>query len=398
MTQIFANTAINSAVPGSVLGRWLIDKLLEAGWTLVEQVDRAGNTTGTMTGCATSSATSTTITRSGGVSWTTGTGLASYHMKITSGAGAGSTLIPIVANTTNVITVQSWPNGQPDNSSVFDLVYPQVVLKSSGALNSVGRDFYVLIRYSSFSSVAFYAHLFEEYSSDTHRARKYAPSDSTSIVVDPTDNTVTDATGIDVSSSTTGMFTAYVNTRTNLATRYYLDADINGFLIGTPDMTCVPLEVGVFQSVLPASIDPVVLGVVLYVMGNSADYAIGACTREPGTPASGAANFHIQGNNGGGTSSRGYAYALSEMNVPGLSSMPNIYRGVVTAARILFVTSRHTTANSWSWRCVGRGVTALNGAVLGDTLTATVPGSASRTYILCQVSSSSTHHTFIRTS
>lgn len=395
MAQIFANTTINSATPARAISAWLIDRLLDAGWVFVEETGRIAIETGTMTGCITASATPTTITRSGGTYWSSGSLSSASYIRITSGAGASPIGIPITGNTTTTITVASWPNGQPDSTSVFDIIYPHKILKSPGTLNNVGVDFYILIGTSS-ANIG----IFEEYSPVTHIARKYAPTGSAAaIVVDPTDNTVTNPSGVDLSASTTGLFLPYIQSRTSTATRYFLDADVNGFLIGSSDIPAFsPIEVGVFQSLLPVSIDPVPLVAFSYQASSSSTYSTGKTTREPGAPASGLYNFAVQSPYGGSSGmDRKYAFSTFEQETRLLGVNPSLYRGM-TAARIVIASSRGWDSSYVSTRGVLRGVTSYCGGALGDTMTVTTCSGEVRTYVLCQVANTGALHTFVRTS
>lgn len=394
----YASTTINSVTPAIDLMNWVGTQMTDNGWTFVETVSPvATGVTGTVTGCVTSSANSTTITRSGGVNWTTN-GLIGYHVYITSGTGAGTKTI-ITANTSTVITVASW-SVQPDNTSVFDIVGTANIYKSPAASNSVGQDFYVALRRNQDHATAVMFLLFEDWDAVNKKARKYAPNAGTGITVNPVDNTVTDATGV-LLTSTVLQSNIYCGVRLSQATTYLIDVTINRVILGSSDYAVPPVYAGVFDSLLPTTMDPVPLAVwrIGGDTGSGKSSSIGSSTREPGSPATGTNNFNVQTFWTGTTTTTRSTYAYSLLtdkvntNVV-LPAVGELYRGI-ECARIWFSSSR----SELSRRGVCQGVvTSMSGGVLGDTLTVTMDDTSVRHYTLIQVAASGACHTFIRTS
>lgn len=394
----FNSTTINSATPGKAVMDWLDPILTTQGWTFVETTRPPLGTSaiqGSTTG-AVSSATATALTRSGGVSWS-GSALIGYHVQITGGTGASSTPVVITANSTSVLTVAAWPNDTPDNTSTYAIVGTSNIYKSPAANNSIGHDFYLALHRISDVSGSAYPLIFEEWDSGTKKARKYAPYFGTGITVNPADNTVTDATGLYPSLSTVQggsiMPNASILIPLNTPRTLYVDITVNRIVWGQVG-TGAPADsgyVGVFQSLLPAALDPVPLVSWRPDKGTN-NLGGSATTREPTAPAASATNFQIA-NAGTSATAREYAFIPTNSPAVGLVS-PDLYQGYV-AARITIGSGRGNT--------IPRGVldgpvTAFSGGSQGDTLTVTMPDASVRHYVLTTVTSTTTVHFFVRTS
>lgn len=386
MTQIFANTSLAGPLLSIDLIAWLKIQLPLAGITFVDDVVGVPVITGSQTFTA-SSVTSTTLTRSGGVNWSTSI-LPALYLRITSGPGSGSSLIPIRANTTSSITVLEWPNGTPDTSSTFEIVQLTSVFKSSGVLNSIGNDFYMILKPASVSQVNFA--IAELYDAQAKTIRKYSPLTPLTALID-TDGSVLDLDGSSLLSESAAKHKTQV---TNvLSGTTYLDANSDGFLLGSGSW---PIEVGVYKSVIPNDVMPIFAQEYRSHDNQTSQY--GTVTREYDRPGQNTYNFRTQAY-GTMTAHRAYAFAPNNAPSGGLASTLSHPNGGLNVARICFCTSRGVTSNTAFFpRAVGRGVTSMSGGVLGDTLSVSGPNGFNATYVLCQVSSAGYVHTFIRTS
>lgn len=401
----YASTTINSAAPTVDLFTWASSQFADNGWTLVESLTPIYGGSGTMTGAATTSATATVLTRSGGSGWTTSQ-LIGYTILFTSGTGAGTSAV-ITANTSVTLTVAAWPV-QPDNTSVFDIVSLADIYLSPAASNSINHDFYVAVVRAG-SGIGGSPHgvsfrIFEEWDASTKKMRKFAPSGSGTAFTPDTDHSITDAVGLTVAGSAMSALLA----QSSVATTYVSDVTVDRAMFGCSTWaTAFPVYVGVFDSLLPASMDPVPL--CHYRFGGSANEAssvsYGACTREPGATVAGSGNYNVQGFTLSSTRSVSVlasAYAVSDYGTGNYASSialgGNLYRGH-TAARIMIFSSRAAPASGGSLRGVLQGaLTTHIGAAIGDTLTVTTDAGGTQTYVMVQLWASTMMTVWIRTS
>lgn len=282
------------------------------------------------------------------------------------------------------------------------------VYKSPAAGNSVGVDFYVAFYRSTTTSVLTVL-LFEDWDAVNKKARKYAPASGSGITVNVTDNTVTDATGVLLDSATLSRV-ATVTLSSGVAQVIYLDVDANKVVVANSSQASAAFAyAGVYESLLPASIDPVPL-VVWNGSGHasgSSSALYGASTREPTAPAVGQYNFQMH-SNVPTVSDRFYAYGVMTGSATSntsktISSSGDLYRaGSSQAAKIVLVSSRVATSTV-SNQNAARGlplnvVTSYSGGARGDTLTETRDDGTTRTYVLVQVAASGVCHIFVRTS
>lgn len=386
----YYNTTINSATPARDLATWLGTKLTDNGWTVHDTWYPAATRTGTMSSGAVSSADSTTLTRSGGSNWTASDlSTNNCYVTIMTGTGATTTPVLITANTTTTLTVAAWANGTPDNTSTFQINSVSAkVYKSPAASNSIGMDFYVGIHRYWDTSTTLNISIFEDWDAVNKKARKYAPAAGTGITVNVTDNTVTDATGLLLDSATLMLAQPYCAVSTSYV--HYLDVTVNRFLFGNLTQGAYTAQVGIFESLLPSSMDPKPLGIITPYSGSPS----GASTREPGAPATSANNFRITvtGTSSGSTY-KSYMYTYNQ-NASAQTVTTDVYLGVL-AGRIWFTSQRGTTSS-------GRGVsdfyTSASGGVAGDTLTVSMRDGSTRTYILVTPYTTNYAASFIRTS
>lgn len=284
------------------------------------------------------------------------------------------------------------------------------VYKSSSALNSVAKDFYIATYRTASVTVNVTFRLFEQWDATNKRALKYAPSveSASGFTVNPIDNTVTDATGLSLSSASLfpNSFTTYtINPQT-----VYGDIDINRMIVGSTNTSAgFTNYIGVYDTLLPPSIDPVPLvissfggntGISAAPTVNSSLIHGGASTREPTTPTASYGNFLICTYVGSGLSNSPYVISsTNEFNTVG-----SLYRGSqpYTAARIMFYSLRNipTGMNFLNnYRGVFKDVLTFNNTVArGDTIAVTDESASVRNYIVTEINSSSKPNILIRTS
>ncbi len=401
----YASTTINSATPGPALGAWLGGQLVDNGWELVSANTTSlpmQQATGTLVDCATSSANATTITRSGGVNWTSSQIVGGY-VHITSGTGSGTTTA-ITQNSSTAITVASW-SVQPDATSVFNVCWPWgAVYKSPAASNTLGIDYYLSMHTypTNFGNgqTAIFFNLFETWNDTTKKARKYVPTSGTGITVDATDKTVTDATGVYVGSTTLKNISLVITTSTNRT--FVSDVTVDRLVFGCTNLAGLNAYVGAAEmSVYGTTLDPATLVISNFggASGSSSQY--GGFTREVGAPAVHQYNFMAQILDPSQPYCRAYAYALNStvfggLPVSAVASQQDAVRGQWVAAPIMIATSRTNPATN---RAVLGGVmTAYQGGAVGDTLAVTMAGGGTQNYVLVQTNSSYQAHVFVRTS
>jgi hypothetical protein len=279
------------------------------------------------------------------------------------------------------------------------------VYKSPAASNSVGVDFYVaLYRSGTTSGLTFL--LFEDWDAVNKKARKYAPVDGTARTVNPADNTVTDETGVLLDSAAlqrqvVPFFVA------SLDQIIVTDITVDRVIFANRSYADSFAYAGVFDSLLPAAMDPVPL-MVWNGKGTSSgtqSQNFGSTTREPTAPPAATYNFTI-GANYPNTTDRNYAYGTVNGGTVSattkiLSTAGDLYRGGASSARV-FVVSQRVGVNSITNQTCARGiaqgiVTSWSGGVRGDTLTETRDDASTRSYILVQTQGSGICHIFIRT-
>lgn len=371
-------TSVSDFAPGYAVGTWLENAMVDQGWQFVEtwRTGLATTITGTYQGSVASS-TSTVMTRSGGVNWSS-SGLKGYELRITGGTGSGQTRV-ISANSTATITVMTAFDVTPDSTSTFEIHSGNYydIYKSPATANNL-IDFYVCVR-RYYNGVLLC--LFEEWDSVNKKAKKYAPADGTGITVNPVDNTVTDAAGTLLSS---GLLLSKTLTVTSLAAHTYIsDVTADRVIVGSTTNSIVfPLYAGIFDSLLPESMDPVPLVVWNFVGGGTASAGLGATTREPTTPAPNAFNFQIQQFSAPNGSSTRLDYSGAVASPGMATTATDMYRGSRAIARIQFESSRASSTVA-GIRGVLRGVVgSAYGSAFGDTLTVTMSDATVRTYTL----------------
>lgn len=392
-------TSASDFAPGYTVGAWLENAMVAQGWEFVEtwQSGLATGITGSTSGSVASS-TSTIMTRSGGSNWSASS-LKGYELRIVGGTGSGQVRI-ISGNTTTTITVLTAFDVTPDNTSTFEIYSGAYhdVYRSPAAANSL-IDFYVCVRrYYGFVHLA----LFEEWDSVNKTAKKYAPSSGAGLTVNPADNTVTDATGVLLNSATLRYL--FVSVPSLAATTFVADVTPDRIILGSSTKSDAGVVyAGIFDSLLPAAIDPVPL-VLWNFMGSNSSSPLtgpGSCTREPGTPAVGTYNFCVQVFN----QSSGTPGSVSRLDYSGAAnsaslsqSFSDVYRGSRAVAKIQFESSRAGSAMA-GVRGVTRGVLAsAYGSAFGDTLTVTMADNSTRTYVLAQMAFPAIVGVWIRTS
>lgn len=377
----YSETTISSAVPNDGVMDATSTAMTTAGWTLVETVYAAISGTGTLTGAATTSATSTTITRSGGTNWTAGA-LRGLTVSITSGTGSGQ-YRTIALNTTSVITVDTAWSVTPDATSVFSIVSKSLIFKSPSASNVISADFYIAVfqagTVGSATNTTLNFSVFEQWDATNKKAIYYVPG-SSSNAPDGSYRT-NDATGVLIWS-----LPRYVSVYPEISTSFVfrINADINRIAFGCSAGTAAATiqgYLGVFDSFLSSAADPMPLVQTTLAANSSATFT-SAFTREPGQASGSTSNWCIQfgsATNGlGGSTSMIHALypfvcgsSLGSASYPSLG-LTDVYRTNV-ASRIWFFSNRgYSQASSVSPRGILRDVyVALPGGAAGDTLSVT---------------------------
>ena len=397
----YATTTINSATPAADLATWLNTQLTANGWEFVETVKDAVPTitaghcgymyhlqsTTPLSGTATS-ATSTTLTRTGSTWYTGGVGLGGYTVTITGGTGSGQSRT-ITSNTSTVLTVPTW-DVTPDATSTFVITASVDIYKSPAASNSLNTDFYVSITTGGVTE--FHVGIFEEWNTSTKVKTKYAPGTGVGKTIHSAG--YVDDAGVNAVTHPGSR----VTTVASQANVIHLTVDADRIILGNVASEYGFFYAGIFDSFLTPTADPMPLVVMNYNTSYSAGNN-GVYTREPGAPSATQNNFQgVWGGNPTGLTTYRHSYGpVPNSNDINFLNSSDVYRPAATA-RVWIATCRGSSSGYSARGIVRDVVTSRSGGLKGDTLSVTDSNGVARTYVMVSGEPSATPKLFVPSS
>lgn len=376
-------------LPGPELIAWMRDRMVENGWVHVGDFDAlpiSANFTGPLTNVQMISAvTASSIKKSGGVSWSSQ--LTGLYAKIKSGTGAGQKRV-ITGGSGDSMSIKPDWSVTPDGTSIIDIVATSTVMRSPAHLNSLGCDFYLILRHFwgvNNQGVGWF--LSESFDAQTMSVSRYAPNAPGSLTLNA-DYTCAD-------SWTLGDYNRYgMRTYQSLgvSSTYEFHVDIDTVILARSGMV---QYAGVYDSALPRSIDPVPLCIGDLTSSPATGGSV-ITTREPLQTVVGSTNWQCSIPGADSSTNRYYAYSVPSF-APGaaplvLSTVPDLYRGNL-ATPVFFKSSRSATSVRGSFRNI---LTSFSGGALGDVLNVTDDDGVVTTWVMRSVAGTSTAALFLR--